>query len=58
MSAITELMTSMVGDLVVEILVIIGALTVVVGVSILVVCAFRRLRLASQQNARDIVDGW
>jgi hypothetical protein len=58
MSSITVVLTSMAGGLVVEILVIVGAVAVLVGIGILVAYGFRRLRLVSQENARDIVDWW
>lgn len=58
MSAITSVMTAMASELLVQILVIVAALAALVGVSILVGYGFRKLRSASQQSARDIIDGW
>jgi len=44
MSAVTPVLTGMVGDLITEILVVVAALAGIVGISILVAYGFRKLR--------------
>lgn len=44
MSAVTPVITGMVGDLITEILVIVAALAGIVGISILVSYGFKKLR--------------
>jgi hypothetical protein len=44
MSAVTPVMVGMVGDLIKEILLIVGSLAAIVGISILVAFGFKKLR--------------